>query len=112
MKQPTFASLAYSNKKKTTRRERFLAEMDQVIPWARLLKVVRRHYPKPGRGLPKQLLRQPVTLEKVAELADRRLIRHRLGSQLDPREAAHRFAMSYKASSIPGSDSPYHCCMK
>jgi len=42
MKQPSFSSLAYSTKKKTTRRERFLAEMDQVIPWVRLLKVVRR----------------------------------------------------------------------
>ena len=30
MKQPSFASLAYSNKKRTTRRERFLAEMDRV----------------------------------------------------------------------------------
>ncbi len=52
MKQPSFSSLAYSAKKKTTRRERFLAEMEQVIPWARLLKVVRRDYPKPGRGRP------------------------------------------------------------
>ena len=52
MRQPSFSSLAYSAKKKTTRRERFLAEMDQVIPWARLLRVVRRPYPKPGRGRP------------------------------------------------------------
>jgi hypothetical protein len=31
-KQRTFASLAWSSKGKVTRRERFLAEMDQVIP--------------------------------------------------------------------------------
>jgi hypothetical protein len=34
--QRTFASLAWSSKGKITRRERFLAEMDQVIPWQRL----------------------------------------------------------------------------
>ena len=32
MKQTTFAGLAYSQKKKQTRRENFLTEMDQVIP--------------------------------------------------------------------------------
>ena len=36
MKQTTFASLAWDTKGKVTRRERFLAEMDAVIPWARL----------------------------------------------------------------------------
>jgi hypothetical protein len=36
-KQRTFASLAWSTKGKVTRRERFLAEMDQVIPWRLLL---------------------------------------------------------------------------
>ena len=33
----SFASLAYENKKKKTRREKFLEEMDKVIPWAELL---------------------------------------------------------------------------
>jgi hypothetical protein len=37
MKQTTFASAAWANKGKVTRREQFLAEMDAVIPWARLL---------------------------------------------------------------------------
>jgi hypothetical protein len=32
----TFASLAYDNKKKQTRREKFLEEMDRVIPWEEL----------------------------------------------------------------------------
>jgi len=31
MKQTTFAGLAYSQKKKQTRREKFLTEMDQVM---------------------------------------------------------------------------------
>lgn len=49
MKQTTFASLAFEQKKKQTRRERFLAEMDAVVPWAALLAVIEPHYPKAGR---------------------------------------------------------------
>ena len=33
-------------KGKVTRRERFLAEMDAVIPWRRLVKLIEPHYPK------------------------------------------------------------------
>ncbi len=50
MKQTTFASLAFDAKKKLTRRERFLREMDQVVPWARLTKLIAPHYPKAGNG--------------------------------------------------------------
>jgi transposase, IS5 family len=42
--QRTFASLAWSAKGKVTRRERFLAEMDAVIPWPRLLGLIELHY--------------------------------------------------------------------
>lgn len=48
MKQQTRASLEYDKKKKQTRRERFLSEMDQAVPWARLLSVIEPHYPKSG----------------------------------------------------------------
>jgi IS5 family transposase len=48
--QTTFAGLAWTNKRKQTRRERFLAEMDQVIPWGRLIALIEPHYKKPGRG--------------------------------------------------------------
>ena len=50
--QRTFAGLAWSDKKKVTRREQFLAEMNAVIPWAELLALIGPHYPKPGRGRP------------------------------------------------------------
>jgi IS5 family transposase len=50
MTQPTFASLAWDGKGKVTRRERFLAEMDAVIPWGRLLGLIEPHYPKAGQG--------------------------------------------------------------
>jgi IS5 family transposase len=54
--QRTFASLAWSAKGKVTRRERFLAEMDAVIPWARLLRLIEPHYPKSAVGRPPHAL--------------------------------------------------------
>lgn len=57
MKQATFASLSFDAKKKRTRREVFLAEMEQVIPWDRLEAIIEPHYPKAGRrGRPPMLL--------------------------------------------------------
>jgi len=47
-KQMTFAALAHATKKKVTRREKFLAEMDAVVPWSRLLTLIEPHYPKMG----------------------------------------------------------------
>jgi transposase, IS5 family len=60
--QRTFASVAWQQKGKVTRRERFLAEMDQVIPWRRLLALIEPHYPKAGRG------RHPLGLEKMLRI--------------------------------------------
>ena len=51
--QRTFASLAWSAKGKVTRRERFLAEMDAVIPWARLLRLIEPHYLQAAVGRPR-----------------------------------------------------------
>jgi IS5 family transposase len=50
MKQTTFASAAWDGKGKVTRRERFLKEMDAVIPWQRLVDLIEPHYPKAGAG--------------------------------------------------------------
>jgi IS5 family transposase len=60
--QRTFASLAWNAKGRVTRRERFLAEMDAVIPWLRLLALIEPHYPKAGNG------RQPLGLEKMLRI--------------------------------------------
>src|SRR5438094_9241312 len=60
--QRTFAGLAWSQKGKVTRREQFLAEMDAVIPWARLLALIEPYYPKAGQG------RQPLGLEKMLRI--------------------------------------------
>jgi IS5 family transposase len=47
-KQPAFPSLCDAMKKKQTRREVFLAQMDAVVPWGRLLALISPHYPKAG----------------------------------------------------------------
>jgi IS5 family transposase len=60
--QRTFASEAWSRKGKVTRRERFLAEMDAVIPWPRLVGLIEPHYPKAGAG------RRPHDLERMLRI--------------------------------------------
>jgi IS5 family transposase len=60
--QRTFADLAWTAKKKVTRRERFLSEMDAVVPWARLAAVIEPHYPKAGDGRP------PMGLERMLRI--------------------------------------------
>ena len=60
--QRTFASMAWQAQGKVTRRERFLAEMDAVIPWTRLLGLIAPHYPKAGNG------RQPLGMEKMLRI--------------------------------------------
>lgn len=52
MKQMTFADAEYAGKRKQTRKERFLIEMDQVVPWAGLIKLIEPHYPKGEGGRP------------------------------------------------------------
>ena len=58
----SFASLAYENKKKQTRREKFLQEMDKVIPWEELLQIIKKYYPKAGNG------RQPLPIERMLRI--------------------------------------------
>ncbi len=48
--QPSFSQAEFANKKKITRREKFLARMEAVIPWARLLAVLEPFYPQGERG--------------------------------------------------------------
>lgn len=62
MKQTTFASAAWAHKGKVTRRERFLAEMDAVIPWKKLVRRIRPYYPRAGQG------RQPHELETMLRI--------------------------------------------
>src|ERR1700727_1920566 len=60
--QPSFASAEFRSKKKITRREKFLGEMEVLVPWARLIGVVEPHYPSGKRGRP------PVGLERMLRI--------------------------------------------
>ena len=51
MKRPQSA-IAAARQPHVTRRAKFLAEMDGLVPWARLCKIVAKHYPKAGQGRP------------------------------------------------------------
>ncbi len=61
-KQMSFAQSEYAGKKKVTRRERFLGEMEQVVPWARLCAVIEPHYPQGKRGRP------PIGIERMLRI--------------------------------------------
>jgi len=62
MTQLSFATLDHRHKKKQTKRERFLGEMDAVVPWATLLGLIEPHYPKAGHG------RRPYPLEVMLRI--------------------------------------------
>ena len=49
MDQMSFADAEYAGKRKKTRREIFLEEMELVVPWKALLKVIEPCYPVAGR---------------------------------------------------------------
>jgi IS5 family transposase len=57
--QPSFSQVEFAAKKKTTRREKFLTRMEEVIPWTQLQAVIEPFYPKGQRGRP------PVGLERM-----------------------------------------------
>jgi IS5 family transposase len=61
-RQGSFSQAEYAGKKKQTRRDKFLAEMEQVVPWARLVERLRPFYPKGDRGRP------PIGLERMLRL--------------------------------------------
>lgn len=52
MQQMSFSDFEYSNKKKTTRKQRFLTKMEQIMPWERWIKIISRHYHDGKTGRP------------------------------------------------------------
>jgi transposase, IS5 family len=62
MKQTTFSMSGFDKYTKTTRRAAFLAQMDQVVPWAALCALIEPAYPKPGNGRP------PVGLQRMLRI--------------------------------------------
>ena len=67
MKQPTLAMAAdltegFERHRRPTRRDSFLATMEQIVPWASLCAVIAPYYPKAGKGRP------PVGLERMLRM--------------------------------------------
>jgi IS5 family transposase len=67
MKQQTLAVAAddnaqYEQYRRPTKRDMFLARMEQIVPWAALCEVIEPHYPKAGKGRP------PVGLERMLRM--------------------------------------------
>lgn len=48
--QLSFADSEFTNKRRQTRKEKFLGRMEKLIPWSRLIAVIEPHYPKAGNG--------------------------------------------------------------
>lgn len=65
MKQTSFAQAEFAAKKKTTRRERFLVEMEQAVPWSRLLKALSPYYYPDSRG---KRGRPPIPLKRMLRM--------------------------------------------
>ena len=56
--QATFADLEYASRKRTTRKDKFLKEMDAITQWSKIMEVIKPYY-YPNRTVgrkPKELL--------------------------------------------------------
>ncbi len=67
MKQQTLAMAADQNAafepyRRPTKRDVFLATMEQIVPWEALCSVIEPHYPKAGKGRP------PIGLERMLRM--------------------------------------------
>jgi transposase, IS5 family len=61
-RQGSFSQAEYAGKKKQTRRDKFLAEMEQVVPWSRLVARLQPLYPRGECGRP------PIGLERMLRI--------------------------------------------
>ena len=67
MKQQTLAAAAdqgagFEQYRRATKRDVFLATMNEIVPWQALCEVIEPHYPKPGNGRP------PIGLERMLRM--------------------------------------------
>ena len=69
MQQRTLADVSegvgFERYHKTTRRERFLKEMEAIIPWGELVSLIEPHYPRLSAG---QAGRRPVGVERLLRI--------------------------------------------
>jgi IS5 family transposase len=63
MRQKTFSEEGFEKHRKKTRREQFLEDMDQIVPWQELAAAIAPHYPQPkGAG------RRPIGVERMLRI--------------------------------------------
>jgi IS5 family transposase len=67
MKQRSFASvglsgLDFASHGRLTRKAKFLIEMNEIVPWRELCRLIEPHYPKAGNG------RRPIGLERMPRI--------------------------------------------
>jgi len=63
MKQQSLEATGFEKYRKKTRKEQFLDEMEQIIPWKELCEVIEPYYPKPqGAG------RKPIGLDRMLRI--------------------------------------------
>ena len=96
--QRSFAECdGFRKQRKVTRREAFLAEMDRVVPWRRLMAVIEPHYPTAGNG------RKPYPLGTMLRI---HLLQHWYGYS-DPgmEEALHDIAVLRRFAGLDAGES-------
>ena len=63
MRQGTLSEAGFEKYRKRTRKEKFLEEMEGIVPWGKLVEVIEPYYPKPeGAG------RRPIGLERMLRI--------------------------------------------
>ena len=62
MIQQTFTDIEYGNRRRKTKRERFLDTMDEIIPWTYWVEEIRPFYPSGKRG------RRPKNIETMLRM--------------------------------------------
>ena len=74
--QQNFTDIEYSCRKKATRREKFLHEMDKMVPWADWIAMIEPFYPSGRRGRPTrgiEIMLRMYMLQNWFNLADEAL---------------------------------------
>ena len=100
MAQLSFGEMKYTNRRRNTKRELFLEQMDKIIPWADWVNMIAAYYPSGKRGrLPigiETMLRM-ILMQNWFSLSDEGIRRRRL------RQSCHAFVPKDQLSRTAGT---------
>lgn len=106
MSQLTFAEAEYAIKKRTTRREKFLARLEELVPWQKLKQQLSKGYQKTGPGRP------PYPLESMLRIHIMQLVYNLSDPEMEDYlyevESMRRFAHLRLCESIPDETTILH----